>query len=198
VLCPHSAQTMSWRVNSHIHCCAPTVPRLCHGVLIHTNRTVSLPCLDIAMSFVKVCMVARKIWTVNPLRIAFMCMWFISKPWTWNVYTVFPPLIIISQVVVKVSKGMHAGLHVKCLLLSSISDFITIQEMLEFFYLHICLILITMTPTLSWKWFWRNYICSSKCHLAHWTPFCVVLFCSMSGALSMSICICQLYTLNFL
>jgi hypothetical protein len=35
---------------------------------------------------------------------------------------------------VRMSKEMDVGLHVKCLLLSSVSDFMMIQEMLEFFF----------------------------------------------------------------
>jgi hypothetical protein len=35
------------------------------------------------------------------------------------------------------SKEMHVGLHLKCLLLSSISDFMTIQEMLEFLFTYL-------------------------------------------------------------
>jgi len=49
------------KANSHIQGCSPTLPRLCHAVLIDRYWTVPLPCLDIATSFVKVCVVARKI-----------------------------------------------------------------------------------------------------------------------------------------
>jgi len=40
--------------------------------------------------------------------------------------------------------------------------------MFEIFYLHACLISITITHSLAWKQFWGNGICSSKRHLTAW------------------------------
>jgi hypothetical protein len=48
-----------------------------------------------------------------------------------------------------------------------VSNFMTIRlGMFESFYLHACLILITITYTLAWKQIWRSGVCSSKRHLA--------------------------------
>jgi hypothetical protein len=41
-------------------------------------------------------------------------------------------------------------------------------NMFEFFYLHACLVLMTITHCLAWKQFWGNGICSSKRHFAAW------------------------------
>ena len=85
------------------------------------------------------------------------------------------------------------------LLLSLISKFRTIcSEVFDFLNWHTCTILMTTHP-LSYKWFCRNCICSSKRHfliywlpVSWWTPPYVVFSCSRSRALPTLICILQL------
>lgn len=157
------------KANSHTQSCVPTMPRLCHGMLIHTNWTVALPCFDIAMSFVKVIVVARKIWTADLLHIVFMFLSFTSKPWTSKLYKMFPPTKcfhlwwIFNRLWWRWAKKCMQDFMWSCLQYQISWQS---KRCLCIFSLCKCLILITITPSLSWKWFWRNCICYSTYHLA--------------------------------
>lgn len=64
---------------------------------------------------------------------------------------------------------MSKEMDVRGLILFPVSNFKTIRSRaLELFYLYTRLILISITHSRSWKWFWRNRICSSDRHAAAW------------------------------
>jgi hypothetical protein len=89
------------------------------------------------------------------------------------------------------SEEMHVGLHVKCVLSSSISDFMMIcSEVFEFFYLHTCLILITITHSFL-------EVIQKKLHLLLQTPFGCLTIGGLPPMQCFSVVRAELYPCQF-